>query len=163
MPLSTTAVINLTAIITKALDLKSAESRLAVAKTISMLTGTGNGLADLAWDDQRSTAATDSLDLNGGGLTDIVGTAFNLLKLKMIYFSAATGNGANLNVTRPAANGVPWLLAAGDAVVVPPGGGFLWWAPVAGVAVTAGTGDLLDVVSASGSLTYDIALIGTSA
>lgn len=162
MPLSTSMVLNLTAEITKALDLRSAASKLTVAKTIAMVTGTGNNQADLAWDDTRSAAAADPLDLNGGGLTDIVGTAFNLAKLKMIYFAAAAANTQNLNFVRPA-NGVPWLLASGDAVVVPPGGGFIWWAPVAGVAVTAGTGDLIEPTPVSGTQSYDIGLIGTSA
>jgi hypothetical protein len=71
-----------------------------------------------------------------------------------------------VNVTRPAANGVPFMLAAGDGVALPPGGTFLWVAPTAaGVAVTAATADLIDIVNsgAGTSVTYDIVIVGASA
>ena len=164
MPLSTQITIGGKASLTKTHDLVAATpADHPINATISMTSGTGAGLADLVWADTRSTGATDSLDLAGGGLVDYYGTALAFAKLKAIFVTAASGNAADLRLTRPATNGVPWLLAAGDAVVLPPGATFLWVAPSAGVTVTAGTGDLVDVVAASGTLTYNITLIGTSA
>ena len=71
-----------------------------------------------------------------------------------------------MRVTRPASNGVPLFLAASDGLDVKPGGCFLWLAPDAtGVAVTAGTGDLINIANSSSgtSVTYDVVIIGASA
>ena len=71
-----------------------------------------------------------------------------------------------MNVIRPASNGVPLFLAAGDGLPVKPGGAFLWVAPDAtGVAVTASTGDLLTITNsgAGSAVTYYIVVLGASA
>jgi hypothetical protein len=57
-------------------------------------------------------------------------------------------------------------MAAGDGVSLLPGAAFCWVSPtLAGVAVTTGTADLLNVINGGGttSVDYDIILIGTSA
>lgn len=154
--------------LTSVLDLATAGVPLNFAKDIPLLNGTGANQADKIWHDQRTIAAstTDSLDLAGGGLVDALGVALTLAKLKAVIVYAAAANTNNVVVTRPAANGVPWLTAAGDACPVKPGGLFVWVDPsLAAVAVTAGTGDLLDIVNsgAGTTVTYDIVLIGTSA
>ncbi len=136
--------------------------------------GTDAGEANQWWYDCRILAAsqTDSLDLASGLTTPTVHTIVGLV-LKGIFIHnrsdetltalahgvAHTANAAALEVTRPAANGVPWLKAAGDAVEVGPGGWFAWYDPI-GIAITAGTGDLIDIIeTAAAEAAYDIVLL----
>ena len=166
MPLTATIKASVAGSHTSALDLGTAEFPFNVAFAKSLSDGTGLDSADRIFSDTRTIAAsaTDSLDLSGS-LTNAYGTV-TFARIKAILVKAATGNTNNVNVTRPASNGVPLFLAAGDGIPVKPGGAFLWVAPDAtGVAVTASTGDLLDLVNsgAGTSVTYDIVILGASA
>jgi len=147
-------------------DLQTATAPLSLSKKIQMLTGTGTSQADLMFTDTRTLAAsgTEDLDLKGSLLTPL-GQAFTPAKLKAVIVSAASGNTNDVQVTRPASNGVPLFLAAGDGLLVKPGGVFVWVGPPSGVTVTAATGDLITVTNSSSgtSVTYDVVLIGTSA
>lgn len=152
---------------TNALDLGTADLPVDVQAAIALANGTGANQADLYWSDTRTIAAsaTDSIDL-AGALGGAFGAAQVFARVKAIFVKAAAANANNVNVTRPASNGVPVFLAAGDGLPVRPGGALLWVAPdVTGVAVTAGTGDLLDIVNsgAGTSVTYDIVIVGCSA
>lgn len=170
MPLTTRIVSTLDGTLTPASStvLGSTTSVVGSSKTINLTSGTGANQADKVWSATgRSIAAssTDSLDLAGSALTDPFGAAITFVKLKVIRVIAADTNTNNVNVTRPASNGVPWALAAGDGFPVLPGGMFEWVAPGAGVTVTAATGDLIDIVNSGAGtpVVYDIVLIGTSA
>jgi hypothetical protein len=168
MALTTELLVQLVTKLTKTLDLVTPEAAQTIKKALSLATGTGANQADKIFSDQRTIAAsgTDTLDLNGGGLLDALGDAFNLARIKLLLVVAAAGNTNNVNVTRPAANGVPLFLAAGDGLPVRPGGFFLWTAPDAtAVPITAGTADLLDLVNSGGgtSVVYDIIIVGASA
>lgn len=152
---------------TNVLDLGTAGLPIDVQAAISLATGTGANQADLLWSDTRTIAAsaTDSLDLSGT-LAGAFGAAQVFARIKAVFVKAAAANTNNVNVTRPSSNGAPLFLAAGDGIPVRPGGAFLWVAPdVTGVAVTAGTGDLLDLVNSAGGTTvsYDIVVVGCSA
>lgn len=124
----------------------------------------GNGLnqASNIYTARRTlaTGANENLDLSGV-LTNPFGVSIALTKLKALILSAASGNTTNLTVTRPA-SGAPFLLASGDGFVLTPGGIFVLVDPsAAGIAVTAGTGDLINVANAAGaSATYDAYIIG---
>jgi hypothetical protein len=118
------------------------------------------------WHDQRTlgASATEDLDLFGS-LTSVFGTTINFTSLKGLFVFAASANNAanNVNVTRPAANGVPWLLAAGDGIALKAGMWIAWFDPSAnGAAVTTGTGDLITFTNSAGtnSVTYDVFLLG---
>jgi hypothetical protein len=151
---------------TAAADLSSPCDPLEITKRYDLSSGTGSGQADRIFHDQRTLAAsaTEDLDL-AAVLTDKFGAVLTFAKLKELYVYAASANTNNVNVTRPAANGVPVFLAAGDGTPVLPDGMFHWIAPGAGVAVTAGTGDLLTFTNSAGAtaVTYDVVIIGTSA
>lgn len=167
MALDTRLKLTLTAAQTSSLDLVSRSAPLSIAKSIALTNGTGANQSDLVWSDQRTVTAssTDSIDL-AGSLTDAFGAALTFARIKVLVVTAATANTNNVVVTRPAANGVPLFSAAGDAVPVRPGGVFVWaCSDATGVAVTAGTGDLLDFVNsgAGSSVVYDVAVIGASA
>jgi hypothetical protein len=137
------------------------------AKALSWASGTGAAQVDRLFSGQRTltTGANENLDL-AGTLTDAFGATITMARIKLIWIYAATANTTNLQFNRPASNGVPGpLVAASDAIELKPGAGFLWFDPGAvGYAVTAGTGDLFNVVNAAGaSATYDVVILGCSA
>lgn len=169
MSLGNTSVqVNVSSSHIKSLDLGDATFPISLAATISLLNGTGAGQADLIFTDTRTVSAspnTESLDL-AGSLTDAYGTTMTFARIKAIIVSAASANAANINVVRPASNGVPLFLAASDGISVRPGGFFAWGCSDAtGVAVTAGTGDLIAFTGSTGTaaFTYTIVIIGASA
>ena len=152
----------LAALLADSLDLSSVRDDLLKQYDITIPTGSTSGLANQLWHDQRTVAsgATDSLDL-AGVLTNAIRQTVTFSAIKLVIIKAAAANTTVLSVTRPAANGVPIFAAAGDACPVGPGGIFVWCSPAAGVTVTAGTGDLLDIVNAAGaSAVYDVIVIG---
>lgn len=167
MALSTKLTASLVATLTDALDLSTASDPLSYAARYDLTSGTGAGQADMLWHDRRtlSASATEDLDL-AGVLVNAFGDTQTFARIKLVLVGAATGNTNNVNLTRPASNGVPLFLAAGDGIPVRPGGTFVWVATDAtAVAVTAGTGDLLTFTNSAGStsVTYDVVLIGASA
>lgn len=147
-------------------DLQTASAPLTLSQKIRMATGTTAGLADVIFTDTRTltASATEDLDLKGSLLTPL-GQAFTPAKLKAVIITAADGNTNDVNLSRPASNGVPLFLAASDGIPVKPGGVFAWVAPGAGVTVTSSTGDLITLTNSAGStsVTYSVVLIGTSA
>jgi hypothetical protein len=167
MALTTDLQVKLAATETSALDLVTPKAAISYLARLQLATGTAVNQADLVFQDTRTISASsnEDLDLKGSLLTPL-GTAFTPAKLKLVLVKAAAGNTNNVVVTRPASNGVPIFSAASDAISVRPGGVFLWaCADNTAVAVTAGTGDLINI-SNSGSgtgVTYDVLFIGTSA
>ncbi|MFI9558873.1 hypothetical protein [Nonomuraea endophytica] len=153
--------------LTTALDLSTPSSLVKLAQQMNFAQGAGAGQADMIWHNTSTIAAsgTDSLDLAGTALQNPWGANLTFARIKLLLVRAAAGNTNNVNVTRPASNGVPWALAAGDGFPVVPGGVFFWYAPTAaGVVVTATTGDLIDIVNSAGgtSVTYDIVIVGAA-
>lgn len=167
MSLTSRLTVGVVAELVSALDLANANVPLDMQTVIRLATGTGADQADKIFHDRRTLAAsaTEDLDL-AGSLTDPLGAALTFARIKAVIVKASASNVNNVNVTRPASNGVPLFLAAGDGIPVRPGGIFAWIAPDAtAVAVTAGTGDLLTFTNSAGStsVTYDVVLIGASA
>lgn len=168
MPLTTTVDVRVAAALTSVLDLVTVSAPLDTSKRNTLASGTGAGQADVLWSDTRTIAASSTEDLDlAGVLTGMLGGTVTMVKLKGILIRAAAANTNNVRVTRPAANGVPWLLAASDGFDIGPGGTFLLLAPAAaGIAtVTPATADLITIANSSSgtSVTYDVVLIGTSA
>lgn len=167
MALDTKLKLSLSSLLTGATDLQPRSAPLSYAVTKALTNGTGANQADRVFSDQRTITAssTDSIDLSGS-LTDAFGATVTFARVKLVLVTAAATNVNNVNVTRPASNGLPLFLAAGDGIAVRPGGVFCWACTDAtGVAVTAGTGDLLDIVNsgAGSSVVYDVVIIGASA
>lgn len=155
-------MVQIASVLADSLDLTSVRDDLDKQYTIELPTGTSSGQANQIFHDQRTVAsgATDSLDL-AGVLQNAIRQTVTFSAIKAVIVRAATGNSTTLSVTRPASNGVPLFAAAGDAIPIGPGGIFVWAAPAAGIAVTGGTGDLLDIVNGSGaSASYDVIVIG---
>ncbi|MEV0616199.1 hypothetical protein AB0I81_22990 [Nonomuraea sp. NPDC050404] len=153
--------------LTSPLDLTTPTSNLRLARQLALATGTGAGQADMIWSDSFSITAssTQAIDL-AGSLAGPLGGTLTFAKIKMVVVAASTTNTNNVNVVRDGSAGVPLFLAASDGIPVKPGGLFVWFDPsAAGVAVTATTGDLLNLVnSAAGTpVTGDVVIVGASA
>lgn len=134
----------------------------------ALTTGTGLNQADKIYAANITLGISAGQDIDlAGVLTDPFGAALTFVKLKGVAIKAAVGNTNNVNVSRPASNGVPWFLAASDAFALGPGGIFLYCNPAAaGIAtVTPATGDILrlDNSGAGSTVNLDIVIIGTSA
>lgn len=134
--------------------------------------GVAAGQANLYFADKRTIAASgnDPLDLQGivgtTALTNLRGAVlFAKLKAILVLADPANNVANNVQVTRPASNGVPFLLAGGDGFNLGPGAFAILADPnLAGLAtVTPGTGDLITMVNTAGvnSVDYWIVLIGT--
>jgi len=165
--LTTKYVAQVIATLTSPLDLSTPTDALDYTFRQSLTSGTGAGAADMMWHDQRtlSASASENIDL-AGSLTGAFGTTLTFARVKGLVVAAATGNTNNVQVARGSSNGFTLFLAASDGLVVRPGGIFAWFAVDAtGVAVTAGTGDILTITNggAGTSVTYDIVVIGASA
>lgn len=151
------------------LDLGTPTDSFLKKVSIELANGTSANSADLMFHDQRTlgASATEDLDLAGSLTNPLTGAAMTFVELRAFMVFASASNTNNVQVTRPASNGVPsWFLAAGDGVALPPGGVFLWACPADGkVTVTASTGDLITVTNSAGStsVTYDVVILGTSA
>ena len=155
------------ATLTSALDLTSAVSHLDYRSAVELTTGTGASASDMQWSDTRTLAAsaTEDLDL-AGSLTGPVGTTLTFARIKAIVVKASASNTNDVQVTRPASNGAPLFMAAGDGIALSPGETFAWFSPRAtGKAVTAATGDLITITNSAGTtgVTYDVIVIGASA
>ncbi|MEV8623406.1 hypothetical protein [Streptomyces sp. NPDC051079] len=154
---------------TKVADLSYPYDTLNWRRGVHLESGTTAGKADLRFADTRTLAAsaTEDLDL-AGVLTDAFGTALTFVRVKGIFISAATANSNNVVIGAAASNQWATLLNATGTITLRPGMTFAAMAGSAdatGMAVTAGTGDLLKIANsgAGTSVTYDIVIIGASA
>jgi hypothetical protein len=157
--------ISVEAVFEDVLDISTASVPVQYTAASVFTDGTGANQAKKIFTDTRtlSASAAESLDLYGS-LADAFGVTMNAVKLKAIIVSAASGNTNNVQVTRPASNGVPLFMAASDGIALTPGASFCAVFPDAnGVAVTASTGDLITFTNSAGStsVTYTLILIYT--
>jgi hypothetical protein len=165
--LSTRYLVQAITALTSPLDLSTPTDALDYTHRVTLTSGTGAGAADMMWHDTRTLAAsgTENLDL-AGSLTGAFGTTLTFARIKGLIVAAAAGNTNNVQVIRGASNGLAVFLANGDGLSVRPGGIFAWFAQDAtGIAITAGSSDILTITNSAGSteVSYDIVIIGASA
>jgi hypothetical protein len=165
---SMTGTVNMRVDITQqaALDLGTTTFNLSRAFENTFTFGAGANAVNRMFSDQRTLAAsaTEDLDL-AGVLTDAAGQTLTFARVKVVCFKAAAANTNNVQITRPASNGVPIFLAASDGFALTPGASTCFvWPNATGVAVTASTGDLITVTNSAGStsVTYDVIVIGAA-
>lgn len=145
-------------------DLGIAAGTLDWPLSIDLANGTGANQANAMWSDRRTltTGANEDLDM-AGVLVSELGATLTFTRVKAVFIRSLPANTTTLTVSRPASNGLAIFAAAGDAITIKPGGIFAYVDPsAAGIAVVAGTGDLLNIANAAGaSATYEIVIIGT--
>jgi hypothetical protein len=169
MSLNTRLEVLLQATQTAPQDLGSASFPATIRRSLNLVDGAAAGKANRFFSDTRTIAASgsESLDL-AGTLADAFGVTITLARVKLLYVAAADANVNNVVIGGVASNG--WITPFGDAtdkLVLRPGAFVLLAAGRAdatGYAVTASTGDLLQVAnSGSGTpVTYTIAIIGAA-
>lgn len=135
-----------------------------ILESLELTPGTNTtGKADLLYTATRTVNASSNEDLDlAGALANAFGATITAAEIVLIFIKAAAGNTNNVNVSRPASNGFAGpFLAAGDGVKIAPGEWAVFQSK-AGWAVTAGTGDLLNVANsgAGSSVSYDILIVG---
>ena len=145
--------------------------RVDVDKFVDQALGIGvaNGQADRCFLDSFSIAASGTLDydLNGGSLTDVFGVACSFVEIVGLFIFASAANANNVVLSTAATN--PWLglLATGDVLPVRPGDTFSYICGPAspGLAVAAGTGDVLRIANSAGGtgIVGDLLVVGRSA
>lgn len=166
MPLSTIIRAGITAEYTSDQGLYVGRVPLEFSALFQWADGVLAGQADKIFIKRDSVAngAPDTFDL-AGGLTDPFGVAFSFAKICGIgVLNRNTVAGEILSVgggTNPFIN---WVMAAGDGIKLGPGGLLMQVDPsLAAYAVTGGTGDVLQIAAAAGTIGYDLMLIGRSA
>lgn len=142
-------------------DLLTSESKINMSgRGVDFANGTGASQANILFTDTRTIAAstTEDLDIRGTSLVDSFGNDLACVELKALMVFASSANTNNV-VLGGDANSVPFLSTAATTVSIKPGGAFVLLDPSAGgVAVTADTGDILQVANSGGTttVTYDI-------
>jgi len=144
-------------------DLGTPQIALDIDKQLSFTPGTAAvGQANVLFSDTRTLAASTNENLDVAGvLQDALGATIAAAEIVAIYIAAAAGNVNDVQITRPASNGVPIFLAGGDGFGLGPGD-FSLRTYRNGITVTAATGDLINIANggAGTSVTYDIVIIG---
>jgi hypothetical protein len=150
---------------TKDLDLADPTDRLNKTYEQAFESGTASEQCNLVFHDTRSLANSASEDLDlAGSLSSAFGATLTYAKIKAIIIKNNSTT-QTLTVGGAAANQfINWVADPTDKINIPPSGFFCLVAPLAGFAVTAGTGDLLKIANgAAGDVaTYDIVLLGSS-
>jgi len=152
----------------KSFDLSTPSDVLTSSRKTTITSGTGANQVDQVFHDIRSLAsgANEELDL-AGSLTNAMGETitFDMVRAIMIY---NPDTASTLIIGGAAANAwEPWAGAAGDKLVVRPGGRIYMEAPDAnGLDVTAATADKLKIehgAESSIAIAYEIIIAGAQA
>lgn len=154
---------------TKVTGLTQSLDPLAQSYSLDLTDGTGASQANQQWHASRTlgAGASETLDL-AGSLTDAFGNTVTLARVKAILIKNTSNNAAGV-LTVGGAGSNPWASLFGDVsdtIKIRPGGFFLLaCSDATGYAVTAGTGDRLQLSNGdSGNpLTYEIVVVGATA
>lgn len=145
-------------------DLSTDTSAVNYTKSYNIATGTSADQANNIFTDTRTLTASSTEDLDlAGVLTNAFGATLTFTKIKGIIIEASSANTNNVLVGGDANGLAGWVGNVNDLIVVRPGGIFAIYAPDStGYAVTASTGDILQIANSSSgtSVTYNIIVIG---
>jgi len=169
MALTASVTLSLSAKLTSALDLGTAQAPVTLLHDVDWSDGASAGQANRIFADTRQLAAsaTEDLDL-AGVLLDPLGATLTFARIKTLFIRAAAGNTNTLTVARPASNGLASLFAAAsDQIILRPGASMLFCAgeeDSTGWAVVAGTGDLITIGNGGAGtvVNYDVVIIGAA-
>lgn len=123
--------------------------------------GTGANKVGAVYSAYVSSAIATTHDLRGSLLSVLDGSVVNFpIIIGMFIKNRSSTSGQYLTVGGGSNPWSTWLGTAGDEIKVGPSGFHALYSPIDGYATTAGTGDVLTVTPATGTIAYDIALIG---
>lgn len=153
--------LSINSVLESAADLGNLTYESRVSKVIKFTPGVSTiAQADLMWADSRSLAASTSEDIDlSGGVSDVFGVALSFAEVTSIFVEN-TGT-STITVGGAASNGFIGPFGAAAHTITIPAGDIVLLTNMNGWAVTAGTGDILKVLSGAGSTgTYNIVVIG---
>ena len=147
-----------------------------LTKTLTWITGTGAGKAQVVMSQLRTLAAsgTETFNINNGSLEDTLGLPLTIAKVKQVFFWLLSTTDDSVNGTNctsikigdaafPAFKGVAGFFDGTNPVLRCFNGGWVaFGTPTAGVAVAAGVSDQIKVVNedAVNAAAYYVFLIG---
>jgi hypothetical protein len=167
MPLITQIALSIASTLTGSADFATPTAQVSKPYALKFDNGVGADQADKLIHKQRiiTASANDDLDL-AGVLTDAFGVVVTLVKVKAVIIFAAIANANTVIIgNHPTAAFVGWFGAAAHTVTLGPGDIFACTRRgVAGLAVTAGTADMLRLTNGAGgtSVTVDVFVLGTA-
>jgi len=164
MSLTFTALVSLLGSHTKLFEGQTATMPISFTDEQNVEDGVTINKSDIIWIDQNRVlnATTENIDLSGS-LTDAYGDAAVFVKVNGIYIhNKQTTAGEELIIGGAAANAFLLFEDATDKKAIGPDGTFYVREPsLAGIAVTAGTGDIFKLdAGAVSNLTFDIVIWG---
>ena len=162
--LSTRVTVTLAPTLTSTVGLAATTADAKALIDFTLTAGTGANQADMVYTASSTitTGATLSLDLKGS-LVDAFGAAFTPSKLRLVYIASRSSNTTNLTLFGNAASPLILSVATTTATLTPGDFFLVSRRATAGIAVTAGTADIVDIVNAAGaSAVVDIVIVGTS-
>lgn len=143
----------------------SAIAQMAHAAAVEALiaSGTSEGQMDRVHSDAITVTTTPTdVDLAGSLSSEIGGGTTTFARVNLVYVRNKSPSGSGNVQIGGDTNALLIFGAAADFLILPPGGTFLWYSPV-GVAVTAGTGDILQLAASTGSVELEYIVGGRSA
>jgi hypothetical protein len=160
---------SLTWLLQDALELSTITDVSKLDYAASLTNGIGAGQADRIWHDERTLAAAAADDLTLSALaSSVFGNAVNvaLAKVKALLIVCTTADsGTELTIGNAASHAWVGPFDAGTSRLLIPGDSALFLVnKQSGWSVGAGSTDVLRILnSGSGSATYRIVIVGTSA
>ena len=128
--------------------------------------GTAASQADVVWSGSGSVASGSpaTVDLRGSLASVLTGDATNFVEVVgFMIRNKSTTTAQYLEIGGGSNAFSSWAGGPGDAVRVGPGGALYISSPIDGYATTAGTADVLKIEAATGTIAYDIVIVGRSA
>lgn len=130
-----------------------------------LLNGTADGQIDrvLSASGNATTTAID-FDLQGAITSPLNAQAITMTEVVGFFIqnTGVAGTDPPLRVGGDP-NGIPWAADKSDAALIPAGGCMFFYAGPAGIAVTAGTGDIIQIFTGSGDTDFKLIVFGRSA
>jgi hypothetical protein len=156
--------IGINARLTGAADLGNPIAPVRVDKHVAINPGTDSlGKGDILWADTRTLAAsgTENLDL-AGAIAGLLGTTIAAAEVTAIYIEADAGNTNDVMFFGAASNAFNGLLSGTTPKLLVGPGDCILHTNRKGIAVTAGTGDIILVANsgAGTGVTYTIVVVG---
>ncbi len=123
--------------------------------------GTGANKVGVVFSGRFSISAAEDHDLRGGLLSVASGSNVPFPIVCGVFLkNLSTTTGQYVTIGGGSNPFISWLGATGDGIRVGPGGFFSLWSPVDGYATTADTADILRVTPVTGTIAYELCVVG---
>ncbi len=131
---------------------------------LSFANGTSASQCDVAHSGTLSISGASTLDCRGGLTSVLTGDAVSFIEICwIIIYNKSSTSGEYLTVGAGSNPVTTCWGASGDAAIVGPGGLLVLGSPIDGFGTTAGTGDVITITPATGTISLDYLIIGRSA